>query len=201
MYAVKIDPENPDKEIISKAADVIKKGGLVVFPTETVYGIAANLFDEGAIAKLRRVKQRPEDKHFTVHISDIGMIEDMGCDITKEARSLMSKYWPGPLTIILRSRSGDKTGFRMPANKIALGLIRSSGVPVVAPSANISGDKAPVSAAEVSKDLSEKVDMILDGGRTEIGIESTVVDMTVKPAKVLREGAIKITELSKILNG
>jgi len=201
VSVIKINPANPDKRKIAVAAKVIREGGLVVFPTETVYGIAANLLDRKAVERLYRVKARPEGKPFTVHISDIDMIRDMGCAITGTAGKLMAEFWPGPLTIILKSHKGWKIGFRMPANKIALELIKASGVPVVAPSANLSGRSAPVTAEEAMADLEGKVDMVIDGGRAEIGLESTVVDMTVNPFKVLRAGAIKEEELLKAVNG
>lgn len=198
-YAVKINPRDPDRKIIASAADVIRKGGLVVFPTETVYGIAANLLDTKAIGRLREIKAERQDKPFTVHISDVSMMDKMGCYATKEALSLISKFWPGPLTIVLKDDKGGTVGFRMPANKVALELIKQAGVPVVAPSANLSGNKAPTSAEAALKDLADKVDIIIDAGNTEIGIESTVVDMTVAPPKVLREGAVKKKELFEVL--
>ena len=201
MSVIKIDPANPDKGKIAIAAKVIREGGLVVFPTETVYGIAANLLDGKAVERLCRVKARPGGKPFTVHISNLKMIRDMGCAITGTAEKLMARFWPGPLTIILKSHKGEKIGFRMPANKTALELIRASGVPVVAPSANLSGRSAPVTAEEAMADLEGKIDMVIDGGRTEVGLESTVVDMTVDPFKVLRAGAIKEEELLRALNG
>ena len=197
MYAVKIDPKKPDKKIIVKAADIVKGGGLVIFPTETVYGIAASLVDDKAIARLYEIKNRPLDKPFTVHISDIKMIEKMGCKINEKTKSLIEKFWPGPLTIILKSENGKTIGFRMPADKIAAELIKCAGVPIVAPSANLSGKVAPVSAGEAMKDLEGKVDMVLDGGKTAIGLESTIIDMTIIPPKVLREGAIKTRDLKK----
>jgi L-threonylcarbamoyladenylate synthase len=199
VSVIKIDPANPDKDIIAVAAKVIREGGLVVFPTETVYGIAANLLDEKAMERLHRVKARPEGKPFTVHISDLEMIRDMGCAITGAAEKLMAEFWPGPLTIILRSRKTEKIGFRMPAGKAALELIRASGVPVVAPSANLSGKPAPVTAEEAMADLEGKVDMVIDGGRTNIGVESTVIDLTVSPPEILREGAIKSKDILKFI--
>lgn len=201
MSVIKIDPANPDKAAIAVAAKIIKDGGLVVFPTETVYGIAANLLDKKAVERLYRVKDRPEGKPFTVHISDLRMIRDMDCAITGAAEKLIAKFWPGPLTIILKSNKGRNIGFRMPANKTALELIMASGVPVVAPSANLSGKPAPTTAGEAMADLEGRVDMAIDGGRTEVGLESTVVDLTVDPFKVLRVGAIKEEELSKAANG
>lgn len=201
VSVIKIDPVNPDKRAIAAAGLIIREGGLVVFPTETVYGIAANLLDEKAIKRLCKIKARPEGKPFTVHISDIKTIDDMGCVITGTARKLMDKFWPGPLTIILKSHDGGKTGFRMPANKIALELIRASAVPIVAPSANLSGSPAPVTAEEVIADIKDGIDMVIDGGKTKVGLESTVVDLTVDPFKILRRGAIKEEELSRAVNG
>ncbi len=201
MYVVKIDPKRPDKGIIASAAKIIKKGGLVVFPTETVYGIAANLLCPKAIDKLYRIKSRPLNKPFTVHISDLKMIEGMDCKVTGRARRLIDKFWPGPLTIILKSKDKKSIGFRMPANRVALDLIQASGVPLVAPSANLSGGKPPTSASQLLKNLGSKVDMVLDAGGTDIGIESSVIDLTVKPPRVLREGAIREKILLETLNG
>lgn len=197
VYAVKIDPKRPDKKIIAEAAGIVKKGGLVVFPTETVYGIAANLLDDKAITKLYEVKNRSRSKPFTVHISDIKMIEKMGCKVTGRAQALIDRFWPGPLTIILKSENGSTIGFRMPANRIALEFIKAVGTPIVAPSANLSGKAAPKSAKEALKDLEGHVDMVLDAGLTDIGLESTVIDLTAAPPKVLREGAIKAEDLKK----
>ena len=124
----------------------------------------------------------------------------MKCPLTKEARSLIKKYWPGPLTIILRSRNGKKIGFRMPANKTALELIKRTRVPVVAPSANISGKLPPTSAAEALKYLDGRVDLVIDGGRANVGVESTVVDLSGKTPVILREGAIPARKIFKVIN-
>lgn len=186
----KVNREDPEKRILSHAAKIIRRGGLVVFPTETVYGIAANLLKDSAIDRLYRVKGRPRAKPFTIHIAGLAIIRKMGCKITKDARALIDKFWPGPLTIILRSKAGEKIGFRMPANRIALDLIKMSRAPVVAPSANPSGERPPTSAEEAMRFLDGKIDLVIDGGRTDVGIESTVIDMTAKPPKILREGAI-----------
>lgn len=196
---LKVDPRNPDSNLIRYAAAVIKLGGLVAFPTETVYGVAANLLDKKAVERLYRVKRRPRSKPFTVHISDLNSIKDMECRITKSARPLIDKFWPGPLTIILRAKNGAKIGFRMPANRIALDLIRAAGVPVIAPSANVSGSGAPSTAKAVLKELDGKIDALLDAGRAEFGVESTVVDLTARPARILREGAIGRVELEKTI--
>jgi len=196
-YVIKIDPKNPDRDLVESAAKAIREGLLVAFPTETVYGIAANALDKRAIGNLYKIKRRSKNKPFTVHIADVGAIESLGCAVTKDARCLINKFWPGPLTIILKSSDNKTLGFRIPANKIALELIRASGVPIIAPSANLSGNKAPTTAFEVLKELDGKIDILIDGGSTDIGIESTVVDLTASGPKILREGAIKSEEILK----
>lgn len=189
---LKIDPNSPDRKKILLCAAALRRGRLVAFPTETVYGLGANLLNKKAIERLYKVKKRPKTKPFTVHISDLEMIKKLGCTITKKAKALIERHWPGPLTIILKSKNGRKIGFRMPDNKTALKLIELSGVPIAAPSANISGAPAPKDAREVLKGLDGRIDILLDGGRAKVGVESTVVDLTMEPARVLREGAIKI---------
>jgi len=197
----KVDPKRPDAAAIERAARAIKDGLLVAFPTETVYGLAANLLNKKAVDRLYEVKKRFRGKPFTVHIADLKTIREMGCAIPKKARAAMDKFWPGPLTIILQSKDGRKIGFRMPANKVALDLIRASEVPVVAPSANISGKTPPTNAGSVLKDLDGTIDILIDSGPTEVGIESTVVDLTVTPPVILREGAIKRAALMRALKG
>lgn len=196
---LKTDPRRPDKKVIAAAAKVIRQGGLVAFPTETVYGLAANLLNEDAIKALYAVKERAQNKPFTVHIADLNIIRKMGCSITAQARRLIEKFWPGPLTIVLKSKTGPKIGFRMPANKVALELIKSAGLPVVAPSANLSGSKPPTDAEGVLKELNGKIDIVIDAGPTDVGVESTVIDLTVYPPVILREGAIKRGQIEKSL--
>lgn len=196
---ITVDPDKPNKDVITYAAGIIRSGGIVAFPTETVYGLAANMLDKKALERLYSIKSRSRDKPFTVHIADTRAIEKMGCRISKKAARLIKKFWPGPLTIILKSRDGRKVGFRMPANTAALQLISASGVPVVAPSANLSGKKPPVSAREALKDMDGKIDMVLDAGRTKVGVESTVIDLTASAAVILREGAISSKTLLKAL--
>ena len=198
---LKIDPGRPDKKAIKRAAKILRSGGLVGFPTETVYGLGANLLNKKAIAKLYKVKKRPRSKPFTVHIASASSIKRAGCEITKEAKVLIDKYWPGPLTIILKCKDGRSVGFRMPENRVAIELIRQSAVPVVAPSANISGAIPPTSASGVLEQLDGRIDILLDAGVTDVGIESTVVDMTVTPLEILREGAIGKKELLRAIYG
>lgn len=198
---LKVDPVKPDGKLIAYAAAILKEGGLVAFPTETVYGLGANLLDKAAMARLRKVKARPANKPFTVHIANVSQIMRSGCVLDARAKKLAKKFWPGPLTMILKSNKGGTVGFRMPANKVALDLIRVSGVPVVAPSANLSGRKPPKDACAVLADLNGRIDVLLDSGPTDVGVESTVIDMTARPFAILRRGAISESEIKKLLSG
>jgi len=196
---IKVDPVRPDKDVIAYGAGVIRSGGIVAFPTETVYGLAANLLDKAAVKRLYGIKSRFRGKPFTVHIADTGIIKKMGCRVAGGAARLIKRFWPGPLTIVLKTGRGKPVGFRMPANAAALRLISASGVPVVASSANISGRKPPTSAREVLRDLDGKIDLLIDAGRTKVGIESTVIDVTGRIPVILREGAISSKRLLKVL--
>ena len=196
---LKIDPDSPDLNSIQFAATLLRDGGLVAFPTETVYGIGANYFDKNAVEKLYEIKNRPRNKPFTIHISSVDTIRDMQCEISPMAEHLIKTFWPGPLTLILNTKKG-KLGFRMPKNSIAKVLISESGVSVVAPSANISGEKPPTEASMVLEKLGGKIDLILDGGKTEFGKESTIVDTTISSYKILRKGAITEDEIAGVLN-
>ncbi len=196
---VKVDPVNPDADVIAYGAKIIRDGGIVAFPTETVYGLAVNLSNKRAVERLYLVKKRSRGKPFTVHIAGTGLIREMDCRITAKAARLIKRFWPGALTIILSAKDGKKIGFRMPANRVARDLIASSGVPVIAPSANLSGRRPPTNVKDVLRDLDGKIDMIIDSGHTEIRIESTVIDLTTQPPAILREGAISSKRLKKAL--
>mgnify|MGYP001568359170 CR=1 FL=1 len=204
---VKIDPLNPQEEYIKEAAGILAAGGLVIIPTETVYGIAANALNPKAIEKLYKIKERPKDKPFSLHIAGREKIEEFACDIPIFAYKLMSKIWPGPLTLILRAKTGGvidaltsfsvngergrTIGIRVPDNEVALRIIKLSGVPVVCPSANISGKPAPVNFTDAIKDLDGLVDFAIDSGATKLQVESSVVDCAESSLRVLREAAIK----------
>ncbi|MBU1006990.1 MAG: threonylcarbamoyl-AMP synthase, partial [Candidatus Omnitrophica bacterium] len=192
---VKINPEFPEKDLIKEAALFLRKGMLVAFPTETVYGIGANLLDKKAIDRLYAIKKRPKDKPFTVHIDRFEALEALKIVLPERAKRLAHKFWPGPLTIVAFNNKKEKIGLRMPKNKVAVELISKAGVPVVAPSANISGNKPPVSGKEVISEMNGLIDMVLDAGPTEVGIESTVLDVTRDPFVILRPGAIPDNEL------
>jgi len=195
---IRVNASRPEPAKIKRAASGLKNGGLVAFPTETVYGLGANLLNKKAVKKVYEIKNRPRNKPLTIHIADMEAIKKIAGRVPPVAARLMERYWPGPLTIILKDMRGKKTGFRMPDNKVAYLLIKKAGVPVVAPSANISGNKPPTSAGEVLRDLDGEVDIVIDGGRTKIGVESTVVDMTGLRPKILREGAISKAEIERI---
>jgi tRNA threonylcarbamoyl adenosine modification protein (Sua5/YciO/YrdC/YwlC family) len=196
---VKLSASNLIEDYLKEAADVLSGGGLVIIPTETVYGIAANMLDDAAIERLSKIKERPKDKPFSLHIDTK---EKAGCfaqDIPVAAYKLMDKFWPGPLTLILKSKDNGTIGMRVPDDSIALNIITLSGVPVVCPSANLTGKPAPTNFQDAIKDLDGLVDFAIDAGNTKLGLESTVVDLTVEPMRILREGAIKKEELEEVI--
>ena len=195
---IKINPQKPEDKPLLKAADIVKDGGLVIVPTETVYGICANKLNEGAIKRLSEIKKRPQEKHYTLHIADKEKIVEFAKDIPVSAFKLIDKFWPGPLTIILKSPEGGTIGIRMPDEQICRRIITLADVPVVMPSANISGSPAPVNFSAAIKDLNGLVDLAIDAGDTKLGVESSVVDLTVEQPVILREGAIKKEDILKI---
>lgn len=197
---IQINPLEPEPQKVKKAADAIKNARLVVIPTETVYGIAANMLDEKAIERLYSVKQRPKDKPFTLHIADKGEVEKYAKEILPFAYRLMEKFWPGPMTLILKSKDNRTIGIRMPNHKVALSILKEAVVPVVCPSANISGGIAPLSAPELIKDLEGRVDLVVDSGKTTLGKESTIVDVTQLPIKILRQGALSQEAIEREVN-
>ncbi|MDD4980641.1 MAG: L-threonylcarbamoyladenylate synthase [Candidatus Omnitrophica bacterium] len=196
---VKVDPLNPDENHLQEAAAILAKGGLVVIPTETVYGIAAHMADEQAVKRLYAIKKRPQDKPFSLHIDKKEKIEEFTQDVPALAYKLMAKFWPGPLTLILKAKDKGTIGIRMPDDAVALKVIALSGVPVVCPSANISGGNAPINFPEAIKDLDGLVDFAIDAGHTRLGLESSVVDLTGAQLRILREGAIKKAEIEAAL--
>lgn len=188
---LKVDPLNPKEEYLKEAADILANGGLVIMPTETVYGIGADMRNDKAVERLYKIKQRPKDKLFSLHIDEKERIEEFAQDISTAAYKLIDKFWPGPLTLVLKSKDNGTIGIRMPDNKVALRIISLSAAAVICPSANISGKAAPKNFQEAIKDFDGMVDIAIDAGSTTLKCESSVVDLTVEPAQVLREGAIK----------
>lgn len=205
---LKVDPNKPDLSKIKVAANIIKKGGLVAFPTETVYGLGADALNSKAILSLFKAKNRPVDNPPIIHVENLDQIKNLAKEIPIKAKLLIEKFWPGPLTIVfqrsenipIESTAGlDTIAIRMPQHKVALALIKKSKCPIAAPSANISGKPSPTLAKHVFDDLNGKIDVILDGGPTCIGVESTVVNITVNPPEVLRPGGISIEDLKKTI--
>jgi len=187
----KINPLKPEEKIIKEAAEVLAKGGLVIIPTETVYGIAANSLNRDAVKRLCEIKQRPSDKPFSLHVDDKEKLEEVARAIPIGAYKLMHKFWPGPLTMILKSKTEGTVGVRLPDDEVARKVIAYAQVPVICPSANISGERPPVDFSEAIKDLKGLVDFAIDAGETKLKCESSIVDLTSEPAKIVREGAIK----------
>lgn len=204
---IKIDKHNPERDKILKAAKILKNGGTVAFPTETVYGLGANALNIDAIKGIFRAKGRPEDNPLIVHISHISQLDNLVESISTRALELMERFWPGPLTIIFNKRqnvSSIVTGglstvaIRMPNHKVAIALIEAAGLPIAAPSANTSGRPSPTHVNHVIEDLNGKVDMIIDGGVTGIGVESTVLDISRDIPIILRPGGVTKEDLLEI---
>lgn len=191
-----------------EAAEYIKRGGIVAFPTETVYGLGANVFDEQAVAKIFEAKQRPADNPLIAHITDIGQMGRLATEVTEDAEKFIQAFYPGPLTIVLPKSDAvpyiataglDTIGVRMPRFERAQRFLAQCGVPVVAPSANLSGRPSPTTWQAVLEDLDGRIDCILRGDPTEIGLESTVVDCTGEVPLLLRNGAISLAQLQAIV--
>lgn len=200
--------ENLDMDAIKKAGDILKAGGLVAFPTETVYGLGGNALDPQASMKIYAAKGRPSDNPLIVHIAELEQLEKITTEIPEGARILAEKYWPGPLTMILpkadivpRETTGglDSVAVRFPSDRIAQELIKAGGGFVAAPSANTSGRPSPTMAEHVEEDLGDAIDMIIDGGQVGIGLESTIVDFTEDVPIVLRPGYISLEMLQETL--
>lgn len=205
---IKIARENIDANKIRKAANILREGGLVAFPTETVYGLGADALNPKGVSKIFKVKGRPPDNPLIIHIGDKTDLEKLAVNIPQDAELLIKKFWPGPLTLVLKKSSIipkivnaglDTVAIRMPSNKIALSLIRGAKVPIAAPSANISTRPSPTSAEHVINDLGGKIDLIIDGGETNIGVESSVIDLTTTPRILLRPGGVTFEDLQAVL--
>ena len=197
---------NYDK--LKEPAQIIKKGGIVIFPTETVYGIGTNGLDENAIRKLYEVKQRPLNKPISLLVNNIEMVEKIAKNITEVEYKLMERFFPGPLTIILEKRdivpdiltsNTNTIGIRMPSGEIAKKLIEFAGVPIATSSSNISGKPSGTNITDIKKDFEGKVDCFIDNGESELGIPSTVIRIIDNIPHILRQGAISEEEIRKII--
>ncbi len=204
---LKISASKLEKGKLIEAAMILKMGGLVAFPTETVYGLGANALDAKAVRGIFKAKGRPSDNPLIVHIASAKELESLVKNVPVVARKFMRAFWPGPLTIVFEktarvpsevSAGLDSVAVRMPSHKIALALIVAARVPLAAPSANLSGSPSPTRADHVISDLDGKVDMIIDGGKCAVGLESTVVDCTVSPPMLLRPGKVTLAQLRRV---
>ena len=204
---LRIDENNAD-EVIAQAGEVLKNGGLVAFPTETVYGLGGDALKEDAAHKIYSAKGRPSDNPLIVHIADIAALDELAYDIPDSAHKLADAFWPGPLTMIFKKKeivpygtTGglDTVAVRMPSHPVAAKLIKDSGVYIAAPSANLSGRPSPTRAEHVIEDMDGRIDMIIDGGAIEIGIESTIVDMISDVPMILRPGYVTADMIRDVL--
>ncbi|NLI14000.1 L-threonylcarbamoyladenylate synthase [Pelotomaculum propionicicum] len=205
---IKVDPVHPERKAIEEAALILRRGGLVAFPTETVYGLGANALDGRAVARIFEAKGRPSDNPIIVHVAVREQVSELTGSFPAAAKLLMDAFWPGPLTLVLpvaKKVPGEVTAglstvaVRMPDHPVALALIRTAGVPVAAPSANISGRPSPTSAEHVMHDLNGRIEAVLDGGPAGVGVESTVLDLTAQAPVVLRPGGITPEDLREVL--
>jgi L-threonylcarbamoyladenylate synthase len=205
---MKIDPINPEKKLLREAAKVLREGNLVAFPTETVYGLGADGYNPKAVLKVFKAKGRPSDNPLILHVNSLRMFEDVVKDPPNLVYDLISKVWPGPLTVVLRKSEKvphevtaglNTVAVRCPGHPVALGLIEELGKPIAAPSANLSGRPSPTNAKHVLQDLGGRIELLLDGGETFFGVESTVLDMTTDPPTLLRPGPIAVEDIEKIL--
>ena len=204
----KIEAKNMTSLDFEEAVRFLREGKLVAFPTETVYGLGGDAFDPTASARIYAAKGRPSDNPLIVHIADIAELAKLCVDVPEEAYILAEKFWPGPLTMIMKKADcipKETTGglstvaIRMPSHPIARRLIQEAGLPIAAPSANASGRPSTTKAEHVIEDLNGRIEMIIDGGSSDIGLESTIVDLTVKPVQILRPGYITIEMLKEVI--
>jgi L-threonylcarbamoyladenylate synthase len=200
---VVVDPRAPAAEPVAEAARCLRAGGLVAFPTETFYGLGADALDARAVEGVFRAKGRPADKPLLVLVDSIAMVEAVAAEVPPRARRLMSRHWPGPLTLILRARpalpaaltaSTGTIGLRIPGHAVAAALVRAAGRPVTAPSANPYGAESPRTAEEVLAGLADRVDFVLDGGPTAGGPASTLLDLTGSRPRLVRPGAVTLSQ-------
>jgi len=197
-----------DENGIKEAAKILKNGGIVAIPTETVYGLAASAYNEQAISKVFKAKGRPQDNPLIVHIAELDDIKDIVLSFPKQARLLAERFWPGPLTLVLKrtdkvassvSAGLNTVAVRMPENEVARRIIKASGLPLAAPSANLSGSPSPTSAEHVLSDLDGRIDAVIMSSASNVGVESTVVSLSENPPRLLRPGAVTPEELREIL--
>lgn len=205
---LRVDPADPDPALIARAAACLRDGGLVAFPTETVYGLGVHALDRAAVARLFDAKGRPADDPVIVHVSSLDDLPALVRDVPEHARQFARRFWPGPLTLVLPRSAAvpdtvtaglDTVAVRVPSHPVARALLSAAGVPVAAPSANLFSRPSPTTAAHVLADLDGRIDMVIDAGPTTGGIESTVLDVSRTPPTVLRPGLVTIAALREVV--
>jgi len=205
---IRLDPLNFSIEQLQEAIDLIRNEEIVAFPTETVYGLGGSAFSETAVRKIYQAKGRPSDNPMIVHISDLEMLSSIVKTIPENIRKLCERFWPGPLTILFEKSeiipdivtAGLNTvAVRMPSNPIALALIKTLGIPIAAPSANLSSRPSPTQAEHVFNDLQGKIPLIIDGGSCDVGVESTVIEVHEEQSVIFRPGGVNLEELRRYL--
>jgi len=203
-----IDPENPDMSLIRRASFIVRGGGVIVFPTETLYGIGVDAGLEGALKKVFDIKKRDMDRPILVLVDDPSWIGDLVQEINPVAERLMERFWPGRLTLLFRAKPDlsplltgrmGKVGVRISSHPVAMGIVRETGRPVTATSANISGERGPSSPEEISSRLIDLVDLVIDSGKTPEGLPSTLVDTTSTRPVIVREGAVSRQEIEAFI--
>lgn len=205
---IAVDPLNPDHEAIAAAAARLRAGGLVAFPTETVYGLGAHALDVAAVRRIFDAKGRPSTDPLIVHVASLAQVGELAGDMPDAARLLAARFWPGPLTLVLKksprvpdevTAGRDTVAIRVPAHPVARALLEAAQVPVAAPSANLFSRPSPTRASHVLDDLGGRIDVVIDGGPTQVGVESTVLDLAHGAPVILRPGAITIEMLRQVL--
>jgi L-threonylcarbamoyladenylate synthase len=207
-HVLPVNPEAPEPDVIARAVAALRDGGLVAFPTETVYGLGANALDAAAVLRIFAAKGRPANNPLIVHVAEAKEVRDIAAAWPEAAERLAARFWPGPLTLVLPrgpavpdavTAGGPTVAVRVPAHPVARALLEAAGVPIAAPSANRSTRLSPTTAAHVLRGLDGRIDLLLDGGPTAGGLESTVLDLTVAPPRLLRPGLIAPAEIEDVL--
>ena len=205
---IKIGDIEKEHDSVALAGRILADGGLVAIPTETVYGLAGNAYHGDVVRRIYEAKGRPQDNPMIVHIAEASALDSLCTQIPQQARALALKFWPGPLTMVLQKgpdipdevTAGLSTvAVRCPSHPVARAIIKAAGVPLAAPSANLSGKPSPTDASHVMQDLSGKIDAVVDGGPCSVGLESTVIDMTCAPPRLLRPGGVTLEQLESVL--
>jgi L-threonylcarbamoyladenylate synthase len=203
-----VDAELPEPDVVARAAAILRDGGLIAFPTETVYGLGANALDAKAVARIFTAKGRPATNPLIVHVPDVEAARSLVAEWPEVAEQLARRFWPGPLTLVLPrgpgipdavTAGGPTVAVRVPSHPVALALLRAAGVPLAAPSANRSTELSPTRAEHVLRGLGGRIDLILDGGPTEVGLESTVLDVSRTPPRLLRPGMVTPSALEAVI--